>query len=376
MVLERSPSTTLTIVVITHERPELCRRATESVFRALTTCSRSVDVKLYDSSQRPTRPEVDSVDYHHHPEHPSVSAKRKLAEQECETEWLVFLDDDCVMHEDAMTELLARADQAPEDVGAFFCNTRFTGERHYWFRCVESSRYMNFFAYCTGEGPIPWGTTNLSMFRTAALQDSGGFRTDMRTLTGGEDVDVCLRLRAASWVCVGIPKVLVDHGTETWNTFFGNLRRYFNYGRGDAELCALWPKYRLCALATIASTALATLLTVLIVWGCLGVTLLGFLAFIALTLVLSAGISLMRELVAHRRTKGPVDLAGLVLLRVVYRTGAFWHKMRFARVVSLFQRLDWERIWSLSDTRGSRFEPGQWDFFCCMVAAACIVGVV
>ena len=79
-------------------------------------------------------------------------------------------------------------------------------------------------------------------FRAEALQQLGGFDDDMRF--GSEDVDMCLRIRAAygDRCLLFEPSAVVDHHFRPG--LRDTLRRSWSYGRGHPRMLAKYPQMR------------------------------------------------------------------------------------------------------------------------------------
>lgn len=348
----------LTVAIISHNRPVLCSDAVRSVLATAEAWPGPCTLRVYDSSGAPARIEDPRVTVRHCPELPGVLGKRKLAEAECDTEWLIYMDDDCRMLPNALAAFGGAVADANANVAAFICNTRFVGDRGFWFRCLEGTDYFSDFQQCKRLEPVPWGPTALSAFRVPALRRCGAFDMLMGTRTGGEDVHACLVLREFGSVIMGIPQELVEHNTETWNSFSANARRAFNYGQGDAELCRIWPRHRLWdpgapmlvfAVLLLAADGIAAAHPVDRVW--IGVAILVFVGANFLSLVL-------REWTAHPGKK-LAELLGFCLLRLYYQGGGIRMRLVNPDPTLLVKRFDWTWAWSLTNQNGRVFAWSQ-----------------
>jgi hypothetical protein len=233
-----------TVVVISHERPALCSRAVGSVLASLRQAGLDLPVVVLDSSQvaQTVPPGVQLV---HRPDEPSCVGKRRMAFEQGDTDWVIMLDDDCQVVPEGLGRLVA-ALGAPEhvDTGAVFVVTDFAGERTRMFEAAVHSDLTAGFNDEPETTDMAWSVTTLSAFRRRAILDADAFsKQRLPVMTGGEDVDACLRLRSAGWRLHRLPEVLALHDTQTWNSFRQNLRRSRNYGAAEAELVRLYPDH-------------------------------------------------------------------------------------------------------------------------------------
>jgi Glycosyltransferase like family 2 len=228
-----------TLAVISHERAELRDRAIESALRSIERSRADLPILVIDSS-RTARPVPDGVQLVHRPDEPSCVSKRRLAVELSETDWVILLDDDCQALPEAVTTLLAAMESEDHhDTAALFVATEFTGPRTRMFDTARRSDLAAGFGETT-EGDVVWGVTTLSAFRRHAIITANAFRKEHISVpVGGEDVDACIRLRAAGWRLRNIPDLLALHDIETWNSFRKNARRSRNYGAAEAELVRL-----------------------------------------------------------------------------------------------------------------------------------------
>jgi hypothetical protein len=230
-----------TLAIITHDRPELRDRAIASVLRSVARCNADLPILVLDSS-RTARPVPAGVHLVYRPDLPMCISKRRLAFELGTREWVIMLDDDCQVTPEAVGTLLPRlgADDF-KDGAALFAVTGFTGARNWITRTALHSELTAGLS-CETEADVAWGATTLSAFRRDAVLEVDGFRQENLPLAvGGEDIDVCLRLRAAGWRLRQIPDMLTLHDTQTWNSFRKNARRMRGYGSGEAELIRMFP---------------------------------------------------------------------------------------------------------------------------------------
>lgn len=329
----------LTAVIITHERARLLARAHASLEAAKERYRGEVEVLIVDSSCVPAfAGSKRSVTELYVPDAVTASEKRDLALRRASHPWLVYLDDDCTMPPEALEVIASEIGRASDEVGAFFCVTEFVGPRSFWFRCLEGTDFLSDFSWAREREEPGYGPTSVSVFRRSSLIEIGGFDTTLGIPAGGEDVDVCLRLRRSGARLRGIPKTLAFHDTATWNTLAGNLARAYNYGRGESELCQRYPE--LVILDTRATLFLAfPFLAAAVVVVALGSTA-GPAALMVPAWLLSVAVGgYAKEMLSTR--KGPVKAAVLALYRLAYGCGS---ASRAVDLRGLVTGLDWPRI--------------------------------
>lgn len=232
-----------TVAIISHERPALRDRATESALRSVACSGDDLPVIIIDSS-RHLRPPVHGANVLHRPDLPDCISKRRLAMELGETEWVVMLDDDCQSVPEAVSTMLAamRSDEH-RGTAALFAATGFAGPRNWIFRTALHSDLIEGFNEVKG-GEVAWGVTTMSAFRRQPTLAADAFRREnLRSPVGGEDVDACIRLRAAGWLLCQLAGTLALHDSQTWNSFGKNARRLYNYGQGEGELIRMHPAH-------------------------------------------------------------------------------------------------------------------------------------
>jgi len=177
----------------------------------------------------------------------SVSAKRNLALDRLKTEYVLFLDDDCVASPGLLTSYV-------DALQSSTFRDLFVGAAGpvlldispgLQANLLRRSRMMDSFSLPCRVSHLEWApTANLLVERRHAL-DVGGFDERHFGLhPGGEDLEFCLRLTSGERRIQGVPGAIANHNNETWNSFVGNLRRFWLYGRGAARALALNPDRR------------------------------------------------------------------------------------------------------------------------------------
>ena len=322
------------VVIVTHEREELCRRAHESVARAARRHDGGVEVLLVNSSARPLFDrEPDKLIEVHVPRRGGSAAKRNIGIERANHEWVVFVDDDCRISEDALGRL-AREIAERTDAAALYPITEFDGTAAFPLRCCEQTHFTHHFEASRYDAEREWGPCTLAAVSRNALLEIGGFDESFTSGAGGEDVDLGLRLAERGYAQYGIPEVLVKHDARTWNSLEANLRRFFHYGLGETDLQRAHPNrthLKLNALGTETALALAMVPAFVLA----GRSLLWPLAVTLFALLLLACYA-----VYNRRAYGKSLLEGAVLRLYDYafEAGNLYNSVRAGAVSAPFFR--------------------------------------
>lgn len=234
--------TNFTVVVSTHKRPELCRRACDSICRSASNYTGDIDIILVNSSPEPMHISDPSFEEIHVPDATTVVEKRNIGIEQATTDWIVFVDDDCevtpktfnTLHESITTK-------ATPQSAAFYPITEFAGPMKYPLRCCHETHFTNHFSACKHSSTRKWAACTLAVFDRHVLEEVGGFDGSFAGRAGGEDVDIGLKLNEHNYVQHCIPETLVYHDTTTWNSLSGNLKRFFHYGLGETVLQKKYP---------------------------------------------------------------------------------------------------------------------------------------
>lgn len=171
-----------------------------------------------------------------------ADGRQRLIE-ESPTEWLLFVDNDCVVSPDIFEVYAGRLADAEEPVGAVFGYTRFEGDAPPAFEACRYTPYIHPFQIVACYDTVEWAPTANALFSTSAVQDVGGFSRGLPS-PSGSDVDIGIRLSEAGYRGVAAPDAEIAHTTETWSSFTGNCRRFFDFGRSEAWLVSQFPNRR------------------------------------------------------------------------------------------------------------------------------------
>lgn len=270
------------IVVVTHEREHLFRQAFASIEKAVEEYPGEAEIVIVNSSRTNALESTpERVTEIHVPDADKSTEKRNLGLQEAINDWIVYVDDDCTVADRALRVAAPLIEDAEDRVAGLYPVTEFVGDRDRPFECCHGTHYTSAFSMPKRGTEQTWGPCTLAIFDREALLAVGGFDESFASGAGGEDIDIGLRLTERGYRLVGIPETLVYHTTATWNSFRGNCRRFFEYGRGEAELKRKHPgrtHFKLNTVSLLAIVAVTSTITTVIAWGRTGLLLVPLFA--------------------------------------------------------------------------------------------------
>lgn len=233
---------TVTVVVPTAGRVALTRACIESIQMAALADRVEVGALLVDSSSPLEQTELRAIctqlGAEFVPGPASVSEKRNLGAHQARTEYVLFMDSDCVVSPGCLTSHLETLKDPKIQVSQG--TILFRGPEHLAFRAVCCSGILNAFIPSTGQEIKAAASGNMMVRRLPFLEVRFDPRLGPPGL-GGEDVDFGLRLSAHGFRITGTPTAVVYHETATWNGFWPNICRFFSWGRAEAHLIERHP---------------------------------------------------------------------------------------------------------------------------------------
>lgn len=169
-----------------------------------------------------------------------------------ETEWLLFLDDDCRVDESLLVAYNDAIQSVAEDVAAIYGPLIFEGRRSTAFEAYRFTPFVHPLQIAKWKNNVEWAPTANAAFSVPDVQAVGNFDVENPVAVSGEDVDVGLRLNAAGHNLVTAPEAEVYHSTESWNDLVGNIQRVYTYGLSEAWLVQRYPERTESLLCSVA----------------------------------------------------------------------------------------------------------------------------
>lgn len=168
-----------------------------------------------------------------------VSVQRNRGAARAVTDWVVFIDSDCRADPEF---LVALGSHLQDDAVAVAGCVSFEGVRSWIFRGAERLGLTAGFAGLDAAdgAAVAWGVTANLTVRIDAFWAVGGFATTFPS-HGGEDVDLCWRLRTKGTIRYAA-HATVRHPTAPWASVRQMARRLVGYGRADVYLLTEHPE--------------------------------------------------------------------------------------------------------------------------------------
>jgi glycosyltransferase involved in cell wall biosynthesis len=160
-----------------------------------------------------------------HPVNKGLGAARNTAIRTARNELVASIDADCVAHPDWLAELAKNlSDSRVVGVGGKLTEgvQRTVADR--WRAAHMPQHWGN---YPIVNPRFLFGSNNL--FRKTVVLDALGYNESMRT--NGEDVDLCMRIRAKGWNVAYVPSALVTHMRhDTKRSILDAYWRWWRFG--------------------------------------------------------------------------------------------------------------------------------------------------
>lgn len=220
------------IIVPTHNRPEALRCCLQSIATLAYDRSQFELIVVDDGSVLPQEQMLASevagrVRWLRQPNH-GPAAARNAGAAVANGRLLCFTDDDCTLHPNWLTQLLARFEQSPTAVlgGQTINQLR---DNPYAMTSQLLIDYLYAHYHAPGEATPRFFTSNNLAVSANLFRQMGGFDTTM-VLAAGEDREFCERWRLAGRPFCFVSDALVYHAHPlTLRRFW---RQHVNYGRG------------------------------------------------------------------------------------------------------------------------------------------------
>ena len=240
-------SALFSVVVASHGRSALLVQLLESLMLADIAEEGVIEILVVDSS--PTeeaaiiRQACDRLGAAFLEGPHSVRCKRNLGARTARGTWLLFIDSDCLASIDIF-RAYHKAFQKNPEVRVAAGPTIFQGEENAFTRRLQNSSLLQPFRRPSQDGTVLWATTsNLCIYRDVFFE-VGGFKENFPFRVGGDDTDLCLRVRDIGYQIKTVPAALCFHSWSTWSHPVLVIRRSFRWGWMHSCLLREYPTYR------------------------------------------------------------------------------------------------------------------------------------
>ena len=324
------------IVVITHERPVEIIKCIKSILSAGVNFRDVTEIIVIDSSNKNTVKYPNGIIITRRPDIKDAASKRNIGAQKSKAQWVAFVDDDCTVPNYFFKQIAKTIKSSDKQTGGWYAVTSFKGKKQYALRAIEKSSFTEAFRMAKKSKTLIWGPTSIAIFRKKALTSIGGFREDFSTKSGGEDVDLGVRLTKSGWILRTIPKTLVFHDTATWNTIGQNVQRFIKYGRSDIDLTRHHPSDTI--LKFNSGLVLLTSFFIILFWGPINIS---YLLLRSIVYILATTITFALYFSIALRIRFSYALL-LVLYDRAYEFGTFSESIKQRSLKSLFFRFAYQ----------------------------------
>lgn len=257
----------ITVAIITQKnRFEFLFKLMKSIENAVKTYPGKISFMIIgkdvDNIFQKIKSEFDNLEILYIPSNGQVPDGREMAIQKSESNWVLFVDDDCEVDKEIFKEYFSiMLSNKNEEIGAIYGTTKFSGVSTVSFKACWHTPFIHPFQIANLYKEIEWAPTSNAIFSKKAVLSIGGFDKSIPVKVSGEDVDIGIRLNKADYRCLTCPKSIVYHTTSTWNRFIANTKRFFTYGRSEAWLAVKHMSRRKISWGTLILTLLILLTT-------------------------------------------------------------------------------------------------------------------
>ncbi len=185
--------------------------------------------------------------------------KRNIGAFASRYDQIVFIDSDCVAHEDFLRAHRAAMTDGGDQVYGVVGLTRFVGPGgRIWYLAGNSGPHNSCFEWPLSYERVLWGATANFSVRASAFLEVGGFDESAWTVVGGEDVQLGVDLNELGGSLVTSPSAVALHRRDelTPKALFRSLWRY---GACDTYLCTKFPHRRGLSVSPIVGIPILTL---------------------------------------------------------------------------------------------------------------------
>ncbi|MEE1942763.1 glycosyltransferase [Streptomyces sp. TRM 70361] len=332
----------ISVVVPVKGRVELMGRLLESLATAVSRCTEPAEVIVVDDSPQP---EADrhrencrrhGARYVEGPAH--VGTKRNFGTRLAQYDLVCFVDSDCRADPELLDRHVKALRDAPPQVAAIAGPGILAEGDTAVFRVMRRSWLLN----GHHEDPVRYerltsgATCNLAV-RREVFEKVGGFPEDSPHPTGGEDIELGLRLTAGGYVTACEAGAVVLHDSVGTDTLGAVCRRLLSYGLSEQWLSVTHPERRRFMLNKISVVAAASLAALAARRRSRGRSLLAVPAVAGLLLARQVGPLLGDD----RTPRALADSVACALLEWLFDAGAVAGAVRYRSPALLFGGFEW-----------------------------------
>lgn len=337
----KPPAPDFSVVVAAYGRTELLEILLRSLNRSRSDCSASVELIVVDSTPAPElqriRDACERAGATFIKGPVSVRRKRNLGSSLAKGRWLLFVDSDCEVSQGIFSAYLLAIDSEPM-LAVAAGPTVFRGDENRFTQLIKSSSLLSPFHQPAAHGSLLWATTSNLLVKKESFQAVGGFREDFPFRLGGDDTDLCLRLRDRGLSVTAVPNAVTFHSWASWRSVSSVVRRSFRWGWVHSRLLRDHERYRRIDAPGLPVHALACTVIAMVgaVAGRPRLLLLPGL-FVAFAVVLHALFVAVR---AEKRLFAFMEDLALALVELPFGFGKVAGSLANGSFAGLFLRLD------------------------------------
>lgn len=224
----------LSVIIVTYNRAVKLEKCLDSLVLQLYPKNFFYVLVIDDGSEDKTQLVVNNykkfliIDYFYQ-KHQGVGAARRLGITKAKTDFVAFIDDDCVASKNWLIELMQL--KMNKIIAAAGGPLKIKKPKN------NFEKYVNHYLFGNGQNwqptvyDPPFITTANSIYRRDIVKKIGNFD---QALTVGEDLDMGWRLFFAGYKFGYLSRAVVYHAPP--KNYFEHFKKIFNYGRGNAQV--------------------------------------------------------------------------------------------------------------------------------------------